>query len=143
MKILVRVKNIWELKSKQVEQTAIARKQVDLVILSSENYLGTCGNKNKWSMTTSNPMHYIFKYPFIELYWNHKSAHQKSFVKHIMLLNSDIACLIDVATGAQLGQADCASEVTGIQFNPQLKQVATSHHTLFHTIENNTVTQLT
>lgn len=60
-----------------------------------------------------------------------------------MLLNSDIACLIDVATGAQLGQADCASEVTGIQFNPQLKQVATSHHTLFHTIENNTVTQLT
>ena len=47
MKILVRVKNIWELKSKQVEQTAIARKQVDLVILSSENYLGTCGNKNK------------------------------------------------------------------------------------------------
>ena len=54
-----------------------------------------------------------------------------------------VAHLTDVATGIQLGQVDCVSEVTGIQFNPQLKQVATSHHTLFHAIENNTVTGLT
>ena len=38
--------------------------------------------------------------------------------------------LSDTATGALLGQVDCASEVTGIQFNNQLKQVATSHHSV-------------
>lgn len=30
-----------------------------------------------------------------------------------------------------MGEFDCASEVTGIQFNAQLKQVATSHHSSF------------
>ena len=38
-------------------------------------------------------------------------------------LHSDTA--IDVLTG----KVDCDSEVTGIEFNQQLKQVATSHHT--------------
>jgi len=47
--------------------------------------------------------------------------------------------LSDVATGTILGQVDCVSEVTGIQFNPQLKQVATSHHSLFQATESNTV----
>ena len=34
----------------------------------------------------------------------------------------------DTATNVLLGQVECASEVTGIEFNLQLKQVATSHH---------------
>ena len=34
----------------------------------------------------------------------------------------------DTATGVLVGDFECASEVSGIQFNDQLKQVATSHH---------------
>ena len=34
----------------------------------------------------------------------------------------------DTATNVLLAQVECASEVTGIEFNSQLKQVATSHH---------------
>ena len=34
----------------------------------------------------------------------------------------------DTATNMLLAQVECASEVTGIEFNSQLKQVATSHH---------------
>jgi len=36
--------------------------------------------------------------------------------------------LTDTATGVLIGDYECASEVSGIQFNDQLKQVATSHH---------------
>lgn len=45
----------------------------------------------------------------------------------IVLLKKKIE---DTATGVLLNQVDCASEVTGIQFNAQLKQVATSHHSV-------------
>lgn len=34
----------------------------------------------------------------------------------------------DTATGMLVGDFECGSEITGIQFNAQLKQVASSHH---------------
>ncbi|XP_046633816.1 protein FIZZY-RELATED 3-like [Daphnia pulicaria] len=37
-------------------------------------------------------------------------------------------CLHNTATGVLIGDYECASEVSGIQFNADLKQVATSHH---------------
>ena len=40
----------------------------------------------------------------------------------------------DTATGVLIGQVEVASEVTGIQFNPLLKQVATSHHSYFQDV---------
>lgn len=50
-----------------------------------------------------------------------------------MTINGGVVLLVvprhaDTATGVLLGQVECASEVTGIEFNSQLKQVATSHH---------------
>lgn len=38
---------------------------------------------------------------------------------------------VDTATDVLLGEFECGSEVTGIQFNAQLKQVATSHNAAF------------
>ncbi|KAI9561228.1 hypothetical protein GHT06_012184 [Daphnia sinensis] len=41
-------------------------------------------------------------------------------------------CIQNTATGILLGDFECGSEITGIHFNAQLKQVASSHHASLH-----------